>query len=117
MITLQNMTPPAVEEKRSLLSRALQVRASGAARRVAGAVGSVRLYSGYDGVCDDGRCTPHLRYGNVVAEELQVPITMFLPVGNILKHDTYTASFKEIRDYNASGLGDAKSSCRQVISR
>jgi tetratricopeptide (TPR) repeat protein len=108
--------PPAVEEKRSLLSRALQgVRASWSGRRVEQAQ-RLSDYTPDMTVCVtmDDALRNSLRYGNVVAEELQVPITMFLPVGNILKHDTYTASFKEIRDYNASGLWEMQSHLMQA---
>ncbi len=35
-----------------------------------------------------------LRYGNIVAEELQVLLAAFLPVGNILKHDTHGPVFR-----------------------
>lgn len=108
--------PPTVEPQQSLLHRALQsLRSCWSGRRVEQ---EPRLsdYTPDMVVCVtmDDALRNSLRYGNVIAEELQVPLTMFLPVGNVLKHDTYTASFKEIRDYHATGLWEMQSHLMQA---
>lgn len=51
---------------------------------------------------DDG-LRASFRYATQVAEELQVRLGMFVPVGLILKRDMYVASFPEIREYLETG--------------
>lgn len=108
--------PPAVEDERPLLNRALQgLRHAWSGRRPE----QPQRLSDYAPdltvcVTMDDALRNSLRYGTIVAEELQVPLTMFLPVGNILKHDTYTASFAEIREYQDSGQWEVQSHLMQA---
>ncbi|MFN2352141.1 MAG: tetratricopeptide repeat protein [Kiritimatiellia bacterium] len=50
-----------------------------------------------------------LRYGAIVAEELQVPLTMFVPVAGVIDHGMYSATFAEMREYMESGLWEIQS--------
>ncbi len=108
--------PPPVEEPRPLLNRAVQgLRHAWSGQRTE-TTPRLSDYTPDLTVCVtmDDALRNSLRYGNFVAEELQVPLTMFLPVGNVLKHDTYTASFQEIREYQASGLWELQSHLMQA---
>lgn len=51
---------------------------------------------------DDG-LRNSFRYATPIAEELQIRMAMFVPVGLILAKDMYVASFSEIRNYMATG--------------
>lgn len=108
--------PPPVEDAKPLLNRALQgLRHAWSGQRT-DKTPRLSDYTPDMTVCVtmDDALRNSLRYGNIVAEELQVPLAMFLPVGNILKHDTYTASFSEIREYQASGAWELQSHLMQA---
>jgi len=58
---------------------------------------------------DDG-LRNSFRYGTLVAQETNVPMTMFVGVGDVLdKNQRYVASFEEIQEWNATGVWDIQS--------
>jgi tetratricopeptide (TPR) repeat protein len=58
---------------------------------------------------DDGRRNS-FRYGSQVAEELNIPMTMFVSVGGVVSREQrYVAQFAEIREWQTNGLWEIQS--------
>ncbi|MBU1694196.1 MAG: tetratricopeptide repeat protein, partial [Verrucomicrobia bacterium] len=52
----------------------------------------------------DDALRPSFRWATPVAEELRIPLTMFVPVGNILSNDMRIVSWPELREYHRTGV-------------
>lgn len=97
--------PPDLVEKRSLLTRMVQAVRRALSDEAPEPVVTVRDYSPERIACvtfDDGMRSS-FRWATPVAEELRIPLTMFIPVGNILSNDIRIASWPELRGYERTG--------------
>lgn len=96
---------PDLVEKRSLLTRLVQAVRRSFSEEQPEPVVTVRDYSPERVVCvtfDDGM-RGSFRWATPVAEELRIPLTMYVPVGNILSNDIRIASWPELRAYERTG--------------